>query len=171
MLEVAPHAFRALDLPTPYLASEYSVGLDLQQGFKLLKADLAFLEARMPSVRVGEIIDGLGGQGLPLTYESYCACRGENFRQASDARLCRAHALWYIALLDRPHKQAWVRERVDLNFVAPLRGVDLGKEAGRAQLGKLSKVRRAPRGALAIASRAHVTRPPARPTVHTPPRY
>ena len=141
MLEISPTAFRELELPTPFLASEYAGGLDHKDGWRLLRADLAFLEAKMAQVRVRDIIDGIGGLGLPLTERSYERCRTERPRSAADERRCRAHTIWYLALVDAPDKKAWVRKKVDVTFVKPLRGVDLHTEDGVKEMREHTKVR------------------------------
>ena len=128
MLEEVPEAFRAFDFPTPYLAQLYS-GADVDAAWRDLSTDLNFLRAKMTGVRVSSVVDGLEGDGLPLTLESFTACRAEP-RGACDQRRRRAHVKWYLGLVDDPSKTGWVKERINIAFVEALRGVDLHSVEG-----------------------------------------
>ena len=64
-----PEAFRALELVTPYVADLYH-GCDVDAAWHQLQTDLTFLTAKLVNVRVQDIVNGMGGLGVPLTQVS-----------------------------------------------------------------------------------------------------
>ena len=140
MLGCAPEAFTALQMPTPFIAQLYAGDADADSQWGHLQADLAYLRHRLVGVNLDGIVGGMNGHGMALSRATFNTCLGESRRAMTKERRVRAHVKWYLALAANPNLDGWVRDMCNVNFVEPLRHVDLNSAAGISKMLTVGKV-------------------------------